>query len=548
MRYKKSILPNEANNVYVPKQQFSITLPRKKLDLSTFTLHYSGNTSCVQHLITFNDTGVRKEVITNIGTAVAPVYSVDTAANVWSITIPAHGLGNADDIAHVIYDANGQTPIAPLVSGNRYILRVVNNDTVRVLNPSVSNAYDTTIIQLSSRGTGTQYFKKLERKYKSISRNFPRLASCVLTDVSVSIENRQIQHLRQYNTLASILNDIQNEYDDVDSTTPDSIKQIKYSTTANLLMESKILPFTRTSTQLGKYVDSQKQQFFISKWLGFLGESSRFFDATNQEVKITFKLAPPNILYKGLTATDEIVIPHQLSYTDTTPYVYDTDYELYDIKATIDVLDDIPLIDKFVFKDYSVQEGLYVASNKKSLTLLSIDKPVEWVLGTFKQPDYETSDTGLQLMHCNSITAKFGESIKSKLTIDDINALRPKDLAFSYEISKLQKDPYVLNSSLWFSHQGDGIRYTKYRWNGYDLTPNMNMTMCYSETKKCFNTDFKKVPSILSFEADFFANAVRVDDNSTEYKKIEWEVEVDETKPNRKGGQPMLFCCYMNQL
>ena len=72
--------------------------------------------------------------------------------------------------------------------------------------------------------------------------------------------------------------------------------------------------------------------------------------------------------------------------------------------------------------------------------------------------------------------------------------------------------------------------------------------MCYSKTKNCFNTDSRKVPSILSFEADFFANAVRIDDDSNEYKQIEWEVEVDEQKTNTKGGYPMLFCCYMNKL
>ena len=108
---------------------------------------------------------------------------------------------------------------------------------------------------------------------------------------------------------------------------------------------------------------------------------------------------------------------YQVSPTNTASYQFTTDYELYDIKATIDVLDDIPANDTFLFRDYYLQEGSYVASNKKCLTMINIDKPVEWVLGTFKQPEYRTSDTGLQLMHANSDTAKFGESIMNKLTL-----------------------------------------------------------------------------------------------------------------------------------
>ena len=84
--------------------------------------------------------------------------------------------------------------------------------------------------------------------------------------------------------------------------------------------------------------------------------------------------------------------------------------------------------------------------------------------------------------------------------------------------------------------------------NNYDLTPKMNLIECYNETKKCFNADFKKASSILSFEADFFANTLRIDDDTYEYKQISWEVEVDDSKSNKKGGQPMLFCCYLNNL
>lgn len=551
MRYKKSLIPNELNSVYHPMQEFSITLPRKKLDLSTFTLYYKGNPAVSEHILAFDFTGVSKYFATSTvitaATETTPAviqYAVDTTNN--RITLTNHGLGPVNSLIDVDYDAQGGDVIQPLVDAERYLLKVVDDNTVTVHRKLVASTYSSIPLSLTSQGTGTQRFMVLDRAFKTIPRFFPRLSSCVLSDVVVSVENKVIQHIREFNTLQAILNDIHKEYDDIDSTTIDSLKNIDLNNTGLLKMSSKILPYTRPATMLSKYSSQNIQQYFVSSWLGFLGEGSRYFDATDKEVKIAFKLSPPNILYKG--SPDEYYVTQQYSATDTRLYMFTTDYEIYDIKATIDVLDDIPVIDRFVFKDYYFQEGSYLASNKKCLTSISTDKPIEWLLSTFKQPDYLTSDTELQLMHCNPNIAKFGEILKKQLTLDDINLRKPNYLAYSYEISKLQKDPYVLNSSLWFSHQGDGIRFCKYRLNGFDLTPQMDIITCYSETKKCFNSDFKKAVSIQSFEADFFANAVRIDDNTHEYKLIEWEVEIDSLKSNTKGGQPMMFCCYTNQL
>jgi hypothetical protein len=224
-----------------------------------------------------------------------------------------------------------------------------------------------------------------------------------------------------------------------------------------------------------------------------------------------------------------------------------SDYELSSISASIDVLDDIPKMSDFVYKDYVYHEGMYLADNKRYTTRVSLEKPVEWVLGTFKRPDYK-EDQELQLMHCNPLVSKFGAMIKDSLTLDDINKQTPNTLTFSYEISKIQKDPYILNSSVYFSHQGDAVKYCRYRYNNTDLTPQLDVISCYRETKKCFNTDFKRVQSIFQFESDFFANAVRVDDTSSTYKTIEWEVDIDSLKSNNKGGYPMLFVCTSGKL
>ena len=73
------------------------------------------------------------------------------------------------------------------------------------------------------------------------------------------------------------------------------------------------------------------------------------------------------------------------------------------------------------------------------------------------------------------------------------------------------------------------------------------MIACYNETKRCFDSDYKKVISLPSFEENFFVSAIKLDDTSEEFKKIDWEVEVDTTRGNLTGGTPMLFYCFTNQ-
>jgi hypothetical protein len=534
MRYKKALLPNELNDVYHPNQRFSITLPRKKLDLSSFTLYYDGNAAVDRHSIVYNSVRILN-FPTQAGT---PLVSRVTPANN-TLNITGHALGPTNSYHHVFYRTNGNPAIPGMTNESLYILKVFGANSVLVLESSTTETFTDVEVTLGTTATGEHTFEILNRKFTTVPRLFPRLSSCVLNEVIVSIDNKVVQHLNEYNTLSAILNDIHKDSDDIDSTSSDTTQNITLSNAGHLTKSSKIFGKERTAANiLSKYLDENKKTFFINKWLGFLGESSRYFDATDKEVKLTFKLEQPNILYKGLNygVAEQT---QTVSQTDLTPYVFNPDYELYNIKATIDVLDDIPATNNFVFRDYGLQLGSYLDNNKKSMTQMSISKPVEYVMGTFKQPNYMTTNTGLQLMKCNTDTDRFGQILNHQFQ---------EDADYSYEIALDRKEPYVLNSSYWFSHSGDGIRYCSYKWNNYDLTPQMDLISCYHETKKCFNTDYKKAASIQSFEADFFVNAIRVDDNSNEYKQISWEVEIDDSKPNKKGGQPMLFVCYMNNL
>jgi hypothetical protein len=550
MRFKKNITLNENKDVYQPGTYISFNLPKKKLDLHSLSLNYIANPANAEHIIAFlESSSLDFPTQTNTGTAAAPTMTsvVDDTRN--TIEIQAHGYPSTGEIVRysVDKDASGfkNPPIAPLVDGGIYIVAEEDVDNVTVYNYPTNNTTPVEIT-LQQTGVGTHTFTKLTRSYRTIRRFLPRLSSCIIDELIVKLDNKVVQHLREYNTLAAILNDIQKEYDDIDSTSSDSVQNLFLNASSGFVANnSKIQSVARNNMNtVTKYFNTSAKTYFIDKFLGFLGEGNRYFDATDKDIQIMIKLAPPNILYKGISG-----FPVYLTQTDAADnaLAFAPDYELLSISASIDVLDDIPQMSDFVYKDYVYHEGMYLADNKRYTTRVSLEKPVEWVLGTFKRPDYK-EDQELQLMHCNPLVSKFGAMIKDSLTLDDINTQTPNTLTFSYEISKIQKDPYILNSSVYFSHQGDAVKYCRYRYNNTDLTPQLDVISCYRETKKCFNTDFKRVQSIFQFESDFFANAVRVDDTSSTYKTIEWEVDIDSLKSNNKGGYPMLFVCTSGKL
>jgi hypothetical protein len=168
------------------------------------------------------------------------------------------------------------------------------------------------------------------------------------------------------------------------------------------------------------------------------------------------------------------------------------------------------------------------------------------VLGTFSHPD-RLKDQELILQHCNT-DAKYGSLVKNTLTLDEINSNTPNSTLYSYEVAKAQKEAYLLNSSGYFIRSGDGILTTKYKLNNYELTPDTDVLACYSETKKLFNTPYKKVQNMYSFESEFFCNAIAIDDNSEDFKRVDWEVSIDPTKKNKLGGYPMVFYSFKNKL
>lgn len=534
MRFKKRIDLNQLKNEYYPNSQISFNLPKGKLDLSTLTMYYSGNPSIYRHITnldtiskTFNG-GSKNTVYLNTYTGAL------TSPN--SIRISNHGFATGDT---VVYDSGGDAVIAGLTDAASYVIIKLSDNYIQL----ALSATPTVRIALTARGVGANHTLTSTTNatsYRTIKRFFPRLSSSIISELSVKINNEVKTHIQEYGMLNAILNDVNKEYDDVDSELFDSLQEHTLNNTTGIIDNtSKINAVSRDNAFTSKYMETNKKKFFINKWLGLLNEGNRYLDTRDKDVQVVINLAPANILYRGININNN---------TYTTNVEYSPDYILSDIYCTVDALDEFPVQPSdFVFNDYKYIEGLYSDNNKKSIITVETDKPVEWVLGTFNNPS-RMVDSELQLMHCNTNESKFGGIIQDFVDITSLNSKIPNSLLFSYEMSKFQKDPYLLNSSIYYDRQGRGIRYCQYKLNNYDLTPKLDMISCYNEAKKCFSTDYKKVVSLPSFEENFFMCAVRLDDTSNEFKKIDFEVEIDLTKGNSTGGTPILFYCFTNKL
>lgn len=535
MRFKKRIDLNELKSYYQPDTTISFNLPKGKLDLHSLSLFYSGNPAIYSHIT--DNTAVIK-VFNPLGTAVQLNNSRIRVAN--------HGFVTGDMVR---YETNGGDPVGGLTDNTIYYIvqiPVTIGTTGFSLNlfslaTTLANALAGTIIPLTSLGSGIahMFIKDNQDAFRTIKRFFPRLSSSIISEMTIKINNEVKQHIQEYSMLNAILNDIYKEYDDIDGNSFDTVQEHSLnSTTGNIDNFCKITAVKRVAIYTDKYSNDNKRQFFIDKFLGFLNEGNRYIDTIDKDIQIIIKLSPASILYRGVNLNNE-------------PYIinneYAPDYILSDIYCTIDVLDNIPMqTNEFYFNDYKFVQGTYLNGNKKSLTSFQTDMPVEWVLGTFSNPNRYV-DSGLQLSHTNEDIAKFGDMIKDTVDLVDINNKVPNNLLYSYEVAKFQKDPYLLNSSIYYDRQGKGIRSCKYMFNTYDLTPRLDIVACYNDTKKCFGTPYKKVVSLASFEENFFTNAVRLDDVSTDFKKIDWEVDIDPSKFNI-GGIPMLFYCFKNKI
>jgi hypothetical protein len=525
MRFKKSFQPNENRNEYTPDSYFTINLPRGILDLHSFTLNYKANPANYKH--------------TNVTQTIRKTFPADTAITPATdiITIVGHGWAEGQIVR---YSNKGNANIQNLANNTDYYVRNPIGNTFQL------SAGETSAILDINVGTGTHELSQtIPLAFNRVVRRFfPRASSSIISELSIKINDQDVQNTKEYNMLFNILSDIKNEHDPIDSTVSESIQEHYYVSNNGIIKsQSRIQALTKPAGNTDKYYPSGKKAYFIDKWLGFLNEGNRFFDARDKDIKIIIKLAPASILYRGINSLDVA----SADYVINNEVEYDPDYVVSDIIGAIDVLDELPyeINESFEYNDYTYSEGGHVNSRNEVTTALETYKPVNWLLGTFCHID-RNKDQELILQHCHTQTARYGELIKDTLTINDINASTPNSGVYSYDIAKYQKKNYLLNSSIYFV-RGCGISTSQFKLNNYDITPLMDPLLCLSTTKQCFQTDYKRIQNIYNFETQFFANAISIENNTQDYKRFDWNVSIDPKKYS-KVLYPMLFCCFKNKL
>ena len=343
--------------------------------------------------------------------------------------------------------------------------------------------------------------------YNNLWRSLPSLSSCIVDELRIIIDGKEVSYIQEYAYLDSLLHDIHNDNYVYNNTTNSSTGyRIKSDISTNTLESVQRNLVTSGNNLAAGRPDNEN--CCIDKWLGFLGQGNRYFDARNKKVEIKIKLSPVHILYnakKSLTNTNDL-----------------NNYILQNIYATIKICDYDPekLGDQFDFVDYKLQKGARCVKNKKTTVSTRLKNPVFWAAGTFIS-DNRTPVKGAELQRSNI----------DKNVLQDV-------ITFSR---------YLLDNSVYFDRKGRGIQTTSFDVNNYPITPLMNNLMALQETKNVFNSPYNRAISPAHFQHNFYVNAVDIDMDDDELKVINWNVNIDENYVSSMGT-PFLYVCYKNKV
>lgn len=341
---------------------------------------------------------------------------------------------------------------------------------------------------------------------KYLKRFVPRLSQSIIQELTVFVDNRVVQEIKEFNYLFNILHDGMNEFDEIDGDKHDSFNYYEIS------KENRVQKVRDID---GSVLHTYK--YFIDKFLGFLNDV-KVLDCRNKNIKIRIKLAPKWITYRGIEGGD--LVETQLHFDDYK-------YRIKNVSANIDIIspDEYVAVEKDVsFEDFRYVKGL-LETDKNTQLSLQHKGNINYILSTFMDADRET-DSGLQFTGANEDEQKFGT----------------KDYFVSVDSNKTKTSEYMLNNSLYFKRNGLNIKNCIYRLNGQDITPLMSMTEMYNVAKKFFG-GMKRVKSITSFQNDFFCFPINIgkvpDDMISE---IEFSVISSKNNPN--GGTGIMYISY----
>ena len=365
--------------------------------------------------------------------------------------------------------------------------------------------------------------------YILIKRFMPRLSQSIIQELTVSVNNVPIQQIKEFNLLFNILNDGMKKDDDIHS---DKIDTLQYSYIDSNNVANTKCDFTDNTSPAVK--DPLVYKYFIDKFIGFINDV-KYLDCRNKNVKISIRLAPKWITYRGIAISGA-------SLTDT--YGANYKYRIRNVYANLDILspdDRVSKEDKITYQDFKYMAGVNGA-DKNTFTTIKHTGNINYILSTFTDANRET-DSGLQLAKCNANESVYGVLIKDSLTtFTELNAGELTKNMASSDYIKILEYENLLNNSLWFKRNGLNIKNCQYRLNGQDITPLMNVMDIFNLAKEFFG-DMKRVQSIHSFQNEFFCMPMKVGELADDMvSEIEWITNSDNKLAN--GGTPIMFVCF----
>ena len=368
-----------------------------------------------------------------------------------------------------------------------------------------------------------------------LKRFMPRLAHSIIQELTITDGNGAvIQDIKEFNLLYNILNDAIKTEDEMYSDKPDTITASLIDEFNNVFVYSDF-----TDSPIPIVVPPLEYSFFIKDFIGLISESTKsIIDCKKHKLKISIKLAPKEITYRGLRVN---MATAEVANTINTNY----HYKLSNVTANIDIVpENTPSGGKVIFKDYKHIAG-NILENKNTSLKYKHKGNLSYVFGTFTDVNRFT-DTGLQLQFCNDDVVdgdfKFGEQLVSVYNnVIDVPRFSTEDASVKDILSR--NIPHALNNSIYFKRSGLNIKSSQFVFNGQNMTPQMNIPQIFLTAKEFFNNGMNRIKSLVQFQNDFFIFPIQVNQTDEDFvSEIEWNVESGLNIPN--GGTPHLFICY----
>lgn len=333
----------------------------------------------------------------------------------------------------------------------------------------------------------------------SLNYHFPKHTSSLIQSMRVFINNQEVSHITDYNTLYNIIYDIKHpdvENDGSDNKSPElkmlSTDGYNYHTPYNVGYSTRTAaPILSNGWFLyaAQPTEAMNESFTISEWIGFF-QTIKYINTYNVDLQIEIELADPRIMfYQSVSNVNERRAAANVQVIDQA----DPDYTIWNVKANIHKIDfagapDI-VNDKLTFTDYVSRKGPKTTVDKtQKLTMNVKANCINKLIGTFLRNDRDAVQGPYQ-------SARSGNTIE-------------------YERLNNVASNTRLGTSYYFGRIGLGVKTVSFYIDDVPINNNpMSMLEIERELKHAFNIKKTIWKNVREFENDFFSAVMSLEDN-----------------------------------